>query len=650
MLKHESAVKSALIRVYHRTALVVASIATIVLYPGESPFPIPYPKIAVLAVGAWILWAIALLSRGIPGESREDTDGIRIFRGALGFMVFSICLRAILQKPSHIALWGITGRLIAGLLYVSLAMLALSVLGRVAKTFTARVLHNGLLITGAITATYGVMELLGRGFIVWTLPGPVSTLANIDHTSAWHAIVAIACLGALLQKDRSYINRTLVSGILVCSIWVIWHLYRHFRIDQGVIFGTIGALALLTNIWRRRVKRSFEASWQWIVGIAFMLALFVYAVVRVLPSNGFRDRLYLWQDAYHMLRMHPFAGVGLGRFGAMYYQVQSLAEARAVGPWLYCDDAHSVLFQIAATGGLLVAIPYLAIMGTALYAAIQTIITSRETLDDANVVIAIIATMYWLQASISPEMSAIAVWGWLASALTVRNYFIAAKTKSPSHSALLEVRPRWRVPSLICPALQILITGSVGVVGGVALFSQGKTEIEIAKIKNWVNRQTFRNESRLSQSVRRVERRNLAYRIVQARPGDEVAAKAAMDFLALSGDIRGAVAMGENELKHEQDNPQLVIGLVDLYNEIGDQKRTHALLQEATQRQPNNPYLWYARGYAAAARADTTDALSSWIRAAKLDSLVKDESGLSARMKERGVSNFPWLVRAKGAQ
>ncbi len=54
-------------------------------------------------------------------------------------------------------------------------------------------------------------------------------------------------------------------------------------------------------------------------------------------------------------------GVGLDRYGAYYRSVRPAAAAEAAN---FTDAAHSVPLHLLATGGLLVALPYVALVLT----------------------------------------------------------------------------------------------------------------------------------------------------------------------------------------------------------------------------------------------------------------------------------------------
>ncbi len=62
-------------------------------------------------------------------------------------------------------------------------------------------------------------------------------------------------------------------------------------------------------------------------------------------------RLYLWQEAGLIFMAHPWLGVGFGQFAWQHFQLQPAMQFEAV-QGLY-NNAHNLIFQIAAESGLL---------------------------------------------------------------------------------------------------------------------------------------------------------------------------------------------------------------------------------------------------------------------------------------------------------
>jgi len=72
-------------------------------------------------------------------------------------------------------------------------------------------------------------------------------------------------------------------------------------------------------------------------------------------SPGVKTRIFLWENAFHMIKDNPFFGVGLGNFKIHYleYQAKLIKQNSAhLANWGNAAEAHNEYFQIAAELGL----------------------------------------------------------------------------------------------------------------------------------------------------------------------------------------------------------------------------------------------------------------------------------------------------------
>ncbi|MEO8343749.1 MAG: Wzy polymerase domain-containing protein [Gallionella sp.] len=98
-------------------------------------------------------------------------------------------------------------------------------------------------------------------------------------------------------------------------------------------------------------------------------------VQRLLASNGGGDtsgsiRLYLWREAWLIFRESPWLGVGFGQFAWHHFQLLPLLKANNISG-LY-NNAHNLIFQLAAETGIAGLLALFASMGVWFYGLRRT--------------------------------------------------------------------------------------------------------------------------------------------------------------------------------------------------------------------------------------------------------------------------------------
>jgi hypothetical protein len=111
-----------------------------------------------------------------------------------------------------------------------------------------------------------------------------------------------------------------------------------------------------------------------------------------------------------MFKAHPITGVGLERFAENYPQ---FAPQIQVVQGQGTDNAHNVILQLLATGGLLVILPYLFLLGVILWTALRALKSSsgREQIEITALFSIWIALL--LISVISIDNLGVTIWFWL---------------------------------------------------------------------------------------------------------------------------------------------------------------------------------------------------------------------------------------------
>jgi len=104
-------------------------------------------------------------------------------------------------------------------------------------------------------------------------------------------------------------------------------------------------------------------------------------VQRLLTYNGGGDtggsiRLYLWREAWLMFTQSPWLGVGFGQFAWHHFQMLPLLQAKNISG-LY-NNAHNLVFQLAAEAGIPGLLALFVSMGIWLYGIRRVTLTAAH--------------------------------------------------------------------------------------------------------------------------------------------------------------------------------------------------------------------------------------------------------------------------------
>lgn len=634
--------------------LVFAVLATITVLPLPYDYPVVFPKLIVVAALAVVL-LVGLIWRGIakPASTAPEPTGLAE-RSLLSFvlvvLVLALLTRIAIQPQHYVAMWGIAGRNISGILYLALALVALAVMSP-QMALTTRHVHNGALTAGLLSGAYGWVQLSGNDFLSWAQRGPLSTFGNIDHSASWHGIVTVLAVAALLQRERHWTVRGLCLVVAIVAARIVVHLYREpYRIEQGGLLALVGAAALALPMLQRQ-DLSEQARKRIKVLALLLLAMLVLAIAMVIPTRGFGHRVWLWGGAFRMFLSHPLVGVGLSRYGAYYHQMRFDGEARAFGPENISDDAHGVPVQLLGTGGLLVFIPYMAVIASMLYISFRAVRSTEADKGGSRVPVAVLCGLYWLQVSFSPEMSGMSVWGWLAGGTLVGTDAsrplrgIVSQWQGRAAVAIRTVNASVFHPSRV----RTVVLGVVAVALAATVSQQVLTEFRFIGLR--AQTRTAEDEpSVLRDLAMRGDRRVQTWRILQARPGDPVLAFQLFRYMRNTQDEEGAWEVGQHLLGIEPRALELQRALADLAVLLRRPKEAATIMRTVTEQAPRIPIFWVLRSIGSAAAADTADARASLVEADRLQRIFGDTNPRLGKARMALIENFPFVVPSDSAK
>jgi O-antigen ligase len=362
-----------------------------------------------------LLAAAALIHLNLNGywkieKVTEQLNRMKIFVLILSSFIVSLSVAWFFTPQKTIGLFGETHRNLGLLNYYFLVIIGLySALIISFKNMKNFVVTSTFL--GVTLSTYGFLQYFNIDLINWQKPSRwiVLTTGNPDLASSLLAILATLVFSSLFLCRKLY-QRLLITGLVGAMLLVI--VLTHAL--QGLIGLEIGIFFILAVALIRDRK--------------YLIALFtlqstaaIFAGLGVLNHGPLKnylhkisviDRGFDWQAAIGMFKAHPFTGVGLDSYGSYFAQYRSSKYPLIFGYKQTVNNAHNILLEFLATGGIFVAITYLALLAYVASRAYVTLqnLQGRDQLLFSGIVAAWL--VFVVQSFISIDSPVLSIWGW----------------------------------------------------------------------------------------------------------------------------------------------------------------------------------------------------------------------------------------------
>lgn len=389
---------------------------TLVVIP-EMADPFNSPKFILLAlISSWFLGHLidSYRTNKFPLKSAE---AITLFLAI--FFLTSMLISVFFTKPLLIGLIGETQRRNGFLFYFSSLIIFLYI-SRVSSFDSIIKVFKVIILTAAILSIYGLIQISGNDFIDWVNPynKMISTLGNPNFASALLAVFAVFLFYGLFLKSLTKIYK--LFSIVVCVMSFVCIVISDSR--QGIlvfIFASLFFIAFFMINKKNYLKLLI------IPGTIFIFMISIFGMLQKGPlaSLLYKDsvsvRGYYWRAGIEMLKANFFTGVGIDRYEPYFKLYREPGYALKYGYEIGSSNAHNVVIQLFATGGVFVGTAYLLIIG---FVFIRGIGLLRRTSGE-NQLITLIIFSAWIgfqsQTFISIDNIGISVWGWLLSGLII---------------------------------------------------------------------------------------------------------------------------------------------------------------------------------------------------------------------------------------
>ena len=248
----------------------------------------------------------------------------------------------------------------------------------------------------------------GRIYGFWTPsePGaaPVGAIINRNHFAAWAVLAASLAAGALAASVTRRVAQAGRGRRLAAALSdprALWLLFSVailtaalvFTASRGGFIGLVAAAGAAVAMTRRRARGRAAltiavlvvvcgaAAWSW--------ARPDRLLSRIEGDAAHGGRPAIWRESADLAARYPIAGVGLGAFPTAMTHYQRSRD-------VFYNHAHSQYLELAAEGGLVLAVPLL------LFAAGVLARVRRGFAEDAG-------SFFWLRAGAAGALAGLAV-------------------------------------------------------------------------------------------------------------------------------------------------------------------------------------------------------------------------------------------------
>ena len=395
----------------NRWKYILASVTLIFFSTFQDPFNVP--KLIALLV------CVVFVLSDVMNKLRDFFHSeYKIFSIIALIYLSALLISALFSDYIFISIFGDTLRRNGLITYVFLIIFMFYLI----FAFKANQIITYVTFVGLISLLigfYGVLQFSGRDFVKWSASGGiVSTLGNSNFTGALGAILASQMFIAIFQfksNSKAYIL-SIVGSISAFSI-------IYFSKARQGFFASLFAIGLICSLLVFRKNRKLGS----ISIVAFVSILFVAVLgifnhgplSQVIYKYTIDVRSYYWKAAIKMFLNHPFFGVGIDRYGAYFKEFREVGYPLKYGFEITSTNAHNIVLQNFATGGIFCGVTYLVLVAYTFVRAFRYLLSKSNPNPEFVSVIFSGWIAYQIQGLVSIDNIGLSVWGWALTGLLI---------------------------------------------------------------------------------------------------------------------------------------------------------------------------------------------------------------------------------------
>jgi O-antigen ligase len=336
----------------------------------------------------------------------------------LGFPVFSLVAFLASDSNKEQQFFGVYGRNSGLLSYLALFVI-LFASGLLERNRIAYLVLIGLRYSSLLMLLYCLIQIAKLDPVKWSAFAPFGTLGNVNFSSAFLGLSAVAVGLHTLSQKLTLTQKFLLGIYLLASLFVI---YRTGSI-QGLLVFFLGYWVALTSwIYIRKQTLTF------ILWLISSLIFFYLSVLGFLQRGPLSAILYqetntfrfdYWHAGIEMINKKPILGHGFEAYGDLYTQERGLISALRTGLGRTSNSAHNIFLDIGVNGGIILLLVLLTIFSIALINSIRYLQVLRMKQEVNLVFLALFSfwIAYMAQALISINQIGVGVWAWIITGI-----------------------------------------------------------------------------------------------------------------------------------------------------------------------------------------------------------------------------------------
>jgi O-antigen ligase len=413
----------------------------VIVVTGSVTDPVNVTKL--LALGG--VAVAAAFATGLNGYGRLWKDSKAAIAAVVIFIVMGISAIANSDAPWVQNFYGEYGRNTGFLAYILLILVFLSALAlRAEQSF--KLLMWGLILAGVVNVIYCLWVVIFGDFIPWNNPygNILGTFGNPNFIGAFLGFFASAMVAFVIKNKLSIYILVVAGLVFLLAVYEI--------IDSSAIQGRVVVVAGLAIVGFYLIRSTFSSVVPQLGYIALVGVAGTFALLGALQKGPLTAYIYktsvslrgeYWQAGWNMALEKPFTGVGFDAYGDWYRKVRDAQALILPGPDTVTNAAHNVPFDVLASGGWPLFIPYVFIVLLAFIAIVK--VTLREKKYNPVFVAMTVAWVgYQLQSIISINQIGLAIWGWLFSGALIAYEVSTRKVDAPETQGKTRKGPKPR--------------------------------------------------------------------------------------------------------------------------------------------------------------------------------------------------------------
>lgn len=324
------------------------------------------------------------------------------------FITQMVLVMIISNAPFEQEFFGVTGRGLGFITYFSLIILMLYTAINIKNSDVLKVFY-GLLIACSLSSIYSIFQFFNIDFSDWRTQtnGIIGTIGNPNFQSSFIAIAFVPTMIYLWSRKYKYFLILFFGSILLFTLYICESTQGYIALSAALI------VFILLYLWYNKSRLIFLSTF-----IATIFAGFL-AIAGMLDKGPLSYYLYkvsvrsrgeMWQTASEIIKNNPAFGVGLDSLGDYSLMYQNKKTASGIAE--YIDNSHNFFLQFAATGGIILAFYYFAIILLSLYSFF--VVQRRIGKFDRNLAALLVAWIsFQMQSFISPAAIPTLIWNFI---------------------------------------------------------------------------------------------------------------------------------------------------------------------------------------------------------------------------------------------